>query len=126
MWYYENIYRLRGWDFEPIRNKTVRNTNSQLGHITMDIVWNRQLPGMKKKLEDLNNQRNKSGNLTHYHHEHLTDSGLKMLKEHFSLLEALLKTSKTWEDFKYNLDILRPVQGTIQQKLGFEENLRLQ
>lgn len=43
-WFYEETYRLKGWDYEPIRTGKIRNTNSQLGVITMDIVWDRLLP----------------------------------------------------------------------------------
>lgn len=124
-WFYEEIYRLKGWDYEPIRNGTIKNTNSQLGLITMDIVWDRVIAGLQNKLKELNNERDKSGNLTHYHHQHLTDKGLALLKSHLSFLEALLKTSKTWESFMFNLDILKPKLGDIKDALGFEEKLRL-
>ncbi len=120
-WFAEEIYRLKGWDYEPIKSGKIRNTNSQLGTITMDIVYDRLLPSLVEILKKLNNKRSKPGNLEHYHHQHLLDKGVDLLKNHFNLLEGLLKSSTAWSQFMINLDRIRPSQNNLQLALDFEE-----
>jgi hypothetical protein len=61
----------------------------------------------------------------HYHHQHLTDKGLEKLESHFEFLKALLSTSKDWDTFMHNLNILKPKLGSIQETLPFEQKLYL-
>jgi hypothetical protein len=124
-WFYEEIYRLKGWDYQPIKTGKIKNTNSQLGFITMDIVWDRLVKGLQDKLKEYNHERNTSGKLMHYHHQHLTDKGLEKLESHFEFLKALLSTSKDWDTFMHNLNILKPKLGSIQETLPFEQKLYL-
>lgn len=105
--FYKEIYRLRGWKFEPWNSKRP----SVIAAWTDDFVYDRLAPGLTEELR-VKNPITDSGRRTHKHHQWFnTDHGHPKLKEHIAGVIALLRASENWEAFKRGLDRAYPKFG---------------
>jgi len=115
--YYENLFRFYGMDFP--RN-TVKKPQF-FGTLTNDIIYSRLAPGV---LDELKRQtpRNNKGKLKQHLHRRLTEeSGHPKLKEHLSVVIALMKISPDYKTFHAYLDRTLPrYNTTLQMPLGDE------
>lgn len=106
--FYEQIYRLRGWEWKGM---SVNRTQA-LAHYTKDIVYARLAPGVLEELNRIRIERQRSGKPKAKMFQHLTeDWGHPKLKEHLSAACALLRISATWEGFMDVLDRALPRYG---------------
>jgi hypothetical protein len=106
--YYEQLFRLHGIKY-PTGTGTKRP--GYVGHWTNDIVYDRLAPGIKDELKKKNPRIDK-GNRARAHHQYLTlDIGNPALKEHLSNIIFLMRTCKTWDEFKERLDEASPKFG---------------
>lgn len=119
--FYREIYRLRGWKFEPWNTKRP----SVVAAWTDDFVYDRIAPGLTEELR-VKNPVADSGRRSSKHHQWFnTDKGHPRLKEHIAGVIALLRAAENWTAFKRGLDRAYPRFGeTIQMPLLGGENGR--
>ncbi len=112
--FYKEIYRLRGWKFEPWNTKRP----SVVANWTDDFVYDRIAPGLTEELR-VKNPVADSGRRSHKHHQWFnSEKGHPKLKEHIAGVIALLRASDDWDSFKRSLDRVYPKFGdTIQLAL---------
>ncbi len=112
--FYREIYRLRGWKFEPWNTKRP----SVIAAWTDDFVYNRLAPALTEELRN-KNPIAETGRRSHKHHQWFnTDKGHPKLKEHISGVIALLRAAENWPAFKRGLDRAYPKFGeTISMPL---------
>lgn len=105
--FYREIYRLRGWKFEPWNTKRP----SVVASWTDDFVYDRLAPGLTEELR-VKNPVAETGRRSHKHHQWFnTDKGHPKLKEHIAGVIALLRAADNWEAFKRGLDRAFPKFG---------------
>jgi hypothetical protein len=110
--YYEQICRLRGWNFDPLSN----NRPQIIGKITNQIVYKLFPDQVLDELKKLN-PPNESGNRSHRFHQFLTlDIGNVNLERHLAQVIVLMRISKTWAEFEDKLYDAFPRYGQ-QEKI---------
>jgi hypothetical protein len=112
--FYREIYRLRGWRFEPWNTKRP----GVIAAWTDNFVYDRIAPGLTEELRQKNPIVD-SGRRTHKHHQWFNpDRGHPKLKEHIAGVIALLRAADDWGAFKRAIDRAYPKFGeTIQLAL---------
>ena len=109
--FYREIYRLRGWKFEPWNTKRP----SVIAAWTDDFVYDRLAPGLTDELR-IKNPVALTGRRSHKHHQWFnTDKGHPKLKEHIAGVIALLRAADDWGSFKRGLDRAYPKFGETMQ-----------
>ena len=105
--FYKEIYRLRGWKFEPWNTKRP----SVIAGWTDDFVYDRLAPGLTEELR-IKNPVIDTGRRAHKHHQWFnTDKGHPKLKEHIAGVIALLRAADNWEAFKRGIERAYPKFG---------------
>ena len=105
--FHEQIFRLRGWDWDSISAKRPRI----VGKITKDIVYARLAPGIVKQLEE-KNPADERGYRKARHHQWLTDDvGNPALAQHLHTVITLMRLCDSWEKFAEMLDQAFPKRG---------------
>ena len=101
--FYEEIFRLRGWDGpRGVKRPSV------IGHYTNDLVYARLAPGVLDELKEKNPPTD-SGRRKHRHFQWFTrDIGHPKLKEHLIGVIVLMKASPNWTVFKRHLARVYP------------------
>ncbi len=93
--FYQQIYRLNGWDYRE--GSTARP--GVIGHWTNNIVYKRLAPGVWRELKD-RTPRYEGGSLKHKYFQLLTeDHGDPRLREHLTASVLLMKYSPNWKVF---------------------------
>jgi hypothetical protein len=111
--FYEHIFRLHGWKFDPENVKRP----SVIGHYTNDIVYARLAPGVLQELREKNPVVN--GHRKNKHFQWLTgDIGDPKLRAHVHGVIPLMRISDTWDEFKKYLNKAYPKYE--KTPLGFE------
>jgi hypothetical protein len=109
--FYREIYRLRGWKFEPWNTKRP----SVVAAWTDDFVYDRLAPGLTEELR-VKNPVADSGRRTHKHHQWFNpERGHPKLKEHIAGVIALLRSADDWGAFKRALDRAFPKFGQTME-----------
>jgi len=109
--FYREIYRLRGWKFEPWTTKRP----GVIAKWTDDFVYDRLAPGLTKELREKNPVA-ETGRRSFKHHQWFnTEKGHPKLKEHISGVIALLRAAENWGAFKRGLDRAFPKYGETLQ-----------
>jgi len=119
--FYKEIYRLRGWKFEPWNSKRP----SVVASWTDDFVYDRLAPGLTEELR-VKNPVADTGRRAHRHHQWFDPTkGHPKLKEHIAGVIALLRAADSWDAFKRGLDRAYPKFGdTIPLPLTGGEDRR--
>jgi hypothetical protein len=111
--FYEQIFRLKAWPFDPGGVKRP----SVIGHYTNNIVYRRLAPGVLEELRK--NNPVIDGRRKHKHFQWLTgDIGDPKLRSHIDGVLALMRVSDSWEQFKKFLNKAFPIIETTD--LGFD------
>ncbi len=117
-WYYEEIFRLRHWDWTSLNSKNKRPP--VVGKITKDIVYSRLESGVIEELE----RRNPvlpSGGRKVKHHQWLSDElGHPALDRHFYALRGLFRSHRAWPAFYHALQMAHPRKNELVQ-LEFDD-----
>lgn len=109
--FYEELFRLRGWQYRPLSVKQP----VLVGKLTQDLVYKRLAPGVLDALLALT-PRKEDGKLQHHLHRHLTpEEGRVALERHLHTVTAMMRGSTTWEGFKRLIDRALPRQDAIPQ-----------
>ena len=105
--YYEHLFRLYDLKYPPAVNKSWRP--SFFGKITNEVVYARIAPGLLPELKKAASKAERKSKL----HRWLTqDIGHPKLKEHLASLVAILKLSRTPQDFMRNVNTVHPRYGS--------------
>jgi hypothetical protein len=97
--YYQQICRLRNWNYDPFSNKRPRI----IGWITNQIVYELLPEGVLDELRRLN-PPNERGYRPYKHHQYLTeDIGNPHLERHLVQVITAMRLSKDWADFEDKL-----------------------
>lgn len=112
--FYENLFRLKGWSYNPLSVKRPRI----VGKLTNELVYEKLPEGV---LEELKRKTPKSpkGHYTKRFYQSLTENiGNPHLGKHLASVITLMKISPNWRKFKGYF--IRAFGGQIE--LDFEEN----
>jgi hypothetical protein len=105
--FYQEIFRLRGWEWRNISTKRPR----MVGKLTKDIVYTRLAPGILQELEE-RNPRNENWHRKARHHQWLTeDVGHPALAQHLHAVIAFMRVSPSWTHFYSMLNQAFPKRG---------------
>lgn len=112
--FYEQLFRLRGWQYKPISVKKPR----YVGKLTSQIVYEKLPPGILDELR-AKNPTDESGRRKHKHHQFLTDDiGVPHLKDHLLQVIPLMRASPNWKTFERLF--ARAFPAPIQQMTLFD------
>jgi len=115
--FYEQIFRLHNWKFDPSSVKRP----GVIGHYTNDIVYKRLAPGVLKELRDKNPVVD--GRRKHKLFQWLTgDVGNPKLKSHLDGVITLMRISDSWPQFRAFLKKAYRKYETTD--LGFDVELK--
>jgi hypothetical protein len=104
--FYENMFRLRGLDFDPSSVKRP----SYFGCLTNNIVYKRLAPGVLDELKKKKNKLKKEeGKQVHLHRYLTPDIGNPNLNKLITKVVTVMQLSSRWKDFKEKLDKIVPV-----------------
>lgn len=105
--FYKEMFRLRGWSFNPISVKGPRYA----GKLTNALVYEKLPPGVLEELRR-KNPPDANGQRRHRHHQYLTDDiGNPTLEKHVAVVTAVMRLSPDWETFKTNFQRAFPTKG---------------
>ncbi|MCK4246548.1 P63C domain-containing protein [Candidatus Bipolaricaulota bacterium] len=105
--FYQQIFRLREWQYDP----TTVKRPSVIGKMTNDLIYERLAAGVLDELRRKNPVIDK-GYRKHRHHQWFTDDiGHPRLREHLHAVIALMKASSTWNQFKRSIERAFPRLG---------------
>lgn len=111
--FYQEIFRLKAWPFDPATMQGPR----VLGRYTNNIVYERLAPDVLKNLREKNPVVD--GRRKHKHFQWLTgEIGHPKLLAHLEGVKMLMKVSSTWDEFRERLDKFYPVMTMTE--LGLE------
>lgn len=109
--FYQEMFRLKGWEYDP---KSVKRP-SIVGKMTNEIVYERMPKGVLDELKKRNPSTN--GKRKHKHHQYLTEEiGDSHLEHQISADIALMRASRNWDEFKRLLDRAYPKPGSPHQE----------
>lgn len=120
--FYEQMFRLRGWQFDPDSSKRPM----AMAKMTIDLVYDRLGPGVTKELKQKEiERREKQGGKRHLHRWLTTDIGHPALKQHIDGLTFMAKSyhDGDWTGFhqavdraapKYNRTLLLPFDTRLE------------
>jgi hypothetical protein len=105
--YYEQLFRLYGIQYPP-ENRRPQWRPAFFGHITNEVVYSRLAPDLLPELKKVASKAERKAKL----HQWLTqDIGHPKLREHLASIVAILKLSKTPEQFRENVNTIHPRYG---------------
>lgn len=115
--FYRELFRLRGLEFPRSEVKRPR----YFGTLTNDIVYRRLAPGVLAELKRVQ-VRDDEGRPKHKLFQKLTTNvGYPKLREHLGSVVTLMKLSRSWDEFRNNLDKIHPRYGDTML-LPFEDD----
>lgn len=102
--YYEQMYRLNAWKYDPDSNKRT----PYLGKLTNDVVYERLAPGIRGELDKMI-PKSETGKRKAKLFQGLTnDVGHPKLREHLASVVTIMKLSTNYEDFQTKIDAIHP------------------
>lgn len=105
--FYREIFRLRGWKYNPASV----SRPSVVGRYTNDIVYERLAPGLLEELKK-RTPKNEAGKRKGNMQQMLTeDVGHPALAQHLHAVIALMRASSKWDDFYRLLQRALPKKG---------------
>jgi hypothetical protein len=93
--FYQQMFRLKGWQYSPIKGKRPR----EAGKITNQLVYEKLPPGV---LDELRRKNPVVSNWQrrYKHHQFLTeDIGHPSLQRHLLAVTTLMRAATTWREF---------------------------
>ncbi len=105
--FYEQMFKLRGWQYVPFSVKRP----GVVGKYTNDLVYDRLAPGILEELKHIT-PRDARGRTKHRYFQRLTeDVGHPRLREHLTAVIALMKASTKWDQFYRMIQRALPKYG---------------
>lgn len=116
--FYQEIYRLRGWEWRGMATNRI----SACAYYTKDLIYDRIAPGLLSELEE-KNPADEKGRRKAKHHQWLTeDIGIPKLAEHFGSVITLQRVSNNWDEFMGWMNKLHARRGDTLQ-IPFKDDL---
>jgi hypothetical protein len=117
--FYQELFRLRGWQYTPFSVKRP----VIVGNLTTAIVYNRLAPGVVDELKKLT-PKDSQGRRKHKLFQRLTeDIGHDKLREHLIAVITLMRASTTWNGFYRMLQRVKPsYKHIVEQQPLFEDD----
>jgi hypothetical protein len=124
--YFENLFRIYGLPYDPTSQKRPRF----FAQFNIRYVYEMLPPQVWSKLDEINptvwSEEKKRSDRKYHIHRHLTDEGLRYLREHLQALIPVMKLSANKEDFieKFNLvfgDKLKALEEMKFEKKQLDE-----
>jgi hypothetical protein len=113
--FYRKLFRLRGWNYNPL---SVRRP-PLIGKITNNIVYDRLVPGVLHKLQEMNPKTDRGYRRDRHHQFFTPDYGIPELKQHILNLMFLMDAADSWKTFLQLLNRAAPRKGdTLPLELG--------
>ena len=109
--FYREIYRLRGWEWKGRRF----NPPQIVAHYTNDFVYERLAPGIRDELERRMPRTENGKRRGKLHQLFSDDIGHPALAQHLHAVIALMRASRSWDQFKTMLDAALPKRGETLQ-----------
>lgn len=114
--FYKEMFRLRGWDYNPMSVKRPKF----VGYLTDALVYKKLPPGVLEKLKE-SNPKNDKGNRLKRHHQFLSeDIGNTHLEKQIAIVTTLMRISPDWRRFKGNFERAFPTDSNDQLTLDVE------
>jgi len=102
--YYENLFRLKSWNYKPLDT----SRPGVVGRYTNNLIYDRLAPGVLEELQRLT-PKNDNGRRKHKYFQKLTpEKGHPRLREHISNIVVLMKVNDDWEAFLSMVDKALP------------------
>lgn len=102
--FYQGIFRLRGWEWNELKNADKFQGPRVVGKYTNDFVYSRLAPGILEELEQ-RNPVTETGRRRAMHHQWLTpEVGHPALAQHLHAVIGLMRASDSWEQFQMMLN----------------------
>lgn len=99
--FYRELFRLNGWQYDPVSVKRPRMVGKQ----TVELIYDKLPPGVLAELRSKNPVVYKGGTRKHRHHQLLTqDIGNPHLEKQVASVTTLMRVSNTWAGFKRLFD----------------------
>ncbi len=115
--FYQQMFRLRGWEYSPPSPKRPK----LVGKLTNEIVYEKLPRGVLHELQSVNPVV-KDGWRRHKHHQFLTeDIGHPHLEKHIVAVMTLMRVTPTWGAFKRLLERAFPGEGTQMELIPLDE-----
>jgi len=115
--YYKQLFRLRGWDYNPMSVKRP----VLVGKLTNSIVYEKLPDGVLEKLRELNPVDPETKKRKSKHFQHLSkDIGQPDLRDHILQLIAIMRISPDWKRFKRNFARAFPAPNQ-QEEFDFDD-----
>lgn len=114
--FYEEMFRLRGWQYKEVSAKRP----VMAGLLTNDIVYERLAPGVLQELKRITPKDEKGRRKYRYHQRLTEDIGHPRLREHLAAVIALMRASPNWNTFSRLLQRAFPKYNT-NLELPFDE-----
>jgi hypothetical protein len=105
--FYENMFRLRGWDYRQF--STARPPI--VGKYTIDLVYARLAPGVLKELLEREPKNDKGRRKHHLHRWFTDDVGHPALEKHIFAVNALMRANTNWDRFYRSMQRALPKQN---------------
>ncbi len=113
--FYEQMFRLRNWQYRPLSTKRPLTA----GKLTNQIVYEKLPPGVLDELRR-KNPTDETGRRKHKHHQFLTmDVGNPHLEKHLAVVTTLMRISPNWRVFMSHF--ARAFPPAVEQKPLFED-----
>lgn len=118
--YFENLFRLYGIQYDPTTNRRPR----YFAQFNLKYVYDMIAPNAVYEIDRYNptiyNKFTKRSDRKYRMYRHLTEDGIKELREHLKQLVTVMKLSKDIEDFKSNFE------NIFSEKIKSINELKLQ
>lgn len=100
--FFRELFRLRGLEW-PCDYKIPQ----YVGHIINDVIYRRLAPGVLDELRNKNPMGERRRK--HCHHQWLSENiGHPKLQEHISAVTAVMRISRSWQEFQRHVDVALP------------------
>ena len=117
--FYREMFRLRGWQFNPQSVKRPK----LVAKLTTQITYDRLPPGVKEEIQRKNPKSAKTGRYRHKYFQYLTDDlGVPHLDKLYTISCALMKIAQNWRQFIDMYDRAVPKPGTNLPLFPLENN----
>lgn len=95
--YYEQLFRLRGWQYSPLSVKRP----GYVGKLTNELIYDKMPPGVLEELRKTNPVDPETKRRRRKHHQFLTeDIGNPHLERQMAAVIALMRAAPSWAAFK--------------------------
>jgi hypothetical protein len=114
--FYEHLYRLKNWSYDPTSNKRTH----ACAYYTANLVYDRIHPDLLKELKSARCDGDKPNSKLFQWLTTSTDGGHPRLKQHLEGVVSLMSVAQDWEQFEYWVDRRYPrINDTM--RIPFQE-----